>query len=83
MKTMVISEFKAKCIGVMKTAARSKEPVLVTLRGKPLATVVPVDETIQKPRVLGGLAGSIQICGDIVHSDFAEDWDETSVEAPK
>jgi len=75
MKTMVISEFKAKCIGVMKETARSKEPVMVTLRGKPLATVAPVENTIDKPRVLGGLTGSMKIQGDIVQSDFAKDWD--------
>jgi len=74
MKTMVISEFKAKCIGVMKAAALSKEPVLVTLRGKPLVRVVPLDENIDRPRVLGGLAGSMRVTGEIVHSDFAEDW---------
>lgn len=73
MKTMVISEFKAKCIGVLKATARSKEPVLVTLRGKPLATVVAVEDN--KHRVLGGLAGSIKITGDIVQSDFDKDWD--------
>jgi prevent-host-death family protein len=75
MKTMIISEFKAKCIGVMKKTALTKEPVLVTLRGKPLAIVTSVDKSPEKPRILGALAGSMRITGDIVHSDFAEDWD--------
>ncbi len=75
MKTMIISEFKAKCIAVMKEAAQSKEPVLVTLRGKPLATVAAVENNRDKSRVLGGLAGSMKITGDIVRSDFAEEWD--------
>lgn len=72
---MVISEFKAKCIGVMKTTARTKVPMLVTLRGKPLATVAAVESRSDKVRVLGGLAGSMKITGDIVQSDFAQDWD--------
>jgi antitoxin (DNA-binding transcriptional repressor) of toxin-antitoxin stability system len=46
----------------------------VTLRGKPLVRVVPLDENIDRPRVLGGLAGSMRVTGEIVHSDFAEDW---------
>ena len=75
MKTMGISEFKAKCIGIMKATARSKEPVMVTLRDKPLVTVTPLEKRIDKPRILGGLAGSMQITGEIVRSDFTEDWD--------
>ena len=73
MKTLKISEFKAKCIGILKTVARTRESVLVTHRGKPLAVVEPVPEP-QGGRVLGGLRGSIEIVGDIIHSDFDEDW---------
>ncbi len=75
MKTMIISEFKAKCIGVLKTTAKSKESVIITLRGKPLAMVSPLDQPADKHRQLGGLAGSMKIKGDIVQSDFADDWD--------
>ena len=58
----------------MKTVDRSNEPVLVTLRGKPLAIVMPLPKKTDKLRILGGLAGSMQITGDIVHSDFGSDW---------
>jgi prevent-host-death family protein len=74
MKTIKISEFKAKCIRVLKTVARTREPVVVTLRGKPVARVEPI-EVQQGARVLGGLQGSVEILGDIVQSDFADDWE--------
>ena len=43
MKTMLVSEFKAKCIAVLKEVQRSREPLVITLRGKPLVTVRPVE----------------------------------------
>ncbi|HAK93814.1 MAG TPA: type II toxin-antitoxin system prevent-host-death family antitoxin [Planctomycetes bacterium] len=75
MKTLKISEFKASCIRVLKTVARTAEPVLVTRRGKPLARVLPVREERPRARVLGGLKGAIEIRGDIIGSDFEDDWE--------
>ena len=74
MKTVKISEFKATCIGVLKGVAETGEPVLVTLRGKPLAKVEPVQNP-EGGRVLGGLRGHLEILGDIVQSDFESDWE--------
>jgi prevent-host-death family protein len=74
MKTMVISKFKAQCIAVLKEASRTREPVLITLRGHPLARVEPVSEG-PLPRRFGALRGRMRIKGDIVHSDFPEDWE--------
>jgi len=42
MHTMLVSDFKAKAIATLKRVKQTGEPVLVTLRGKPLAEVVPV-----------------------------------------
>ena len=42
MKTMVISDFKAKCIAVLKNAQHDGEPLMITWHGHPLAKVVPV-----------------------------------------
>ena len=44
MKTILISEFKAKCIAVLSEAQRTREPVMVTRRGKPMAKIEPVCE---------------------------------------
>jgi prevent-host-death family protein len=74
MKVFKISDFKARCIGILKSVARKREPVIITLRGKALARVEPIQQE-ETRRVLGALRGSIRIHGDIVRSDFAEDWE--------
>ena len=41
MKKLGISEFKAKCIDALKTVKETGEPLLVTLRKQPIATINP------------------------------------------
>ena len=41
MKTMAISVFKARALQVLDTVSKTKESVVVTRRGRPLAEVVP------------------------------------------
>ncbi|MFA6291578.1 MAG: hypothetical protein WC637_07335 [Victivallales bacterium] len=74
MKTMVISEFKAKCIRVVKDVNRRKQPLLLTIRGIPVATVEPIKSQTGK-RILGSVKGSMKISGDIVKTDFSGDWE--------
>ena len=74
MKTMLVSEFKAKCIAVLKEVERSKEPVVVTLRGRPMARVEPWREEVQGKR-LGTLKGSMRIRRDLVRLDTTKDWE--------
>lgn len=54
MKTMTITDFKAHALQVIGEVAQSKEPVIVTKRGKPLAEVIPFTE---KHPSAGRLAG--------------------------
>ena len=75
MKEIGISEFKAKCIDQLKTVQQSGEPLLVTLRKRPIATVNPYREEGPKQRVLGKLRGRMTIHGDIVQTDFADEWE--------
>ncbi len=74
MKTMLISEFKAKCIAVLKEVQRSQEAVLVTLRGVPMARVEPLREGAPKKEI-GALAGTVEVKADIVHADTTADWE--------
>ena len=73
-KTMLVSEFKAKCIAVLKEVQRSREPMLITLRGKPLVTVHPV-ESHGRGKRLGGLKGRMVIRRDLIKLDTTGDWD--------
>ena len=72
MKTVLISEFRAKCIKMLKEVQKNGKPLLVTLRGEPIARVEPVAKG--KKRQLGALKGRMIIKGDIIKSDFEKDW---------
>ena len=74
MKSIAVSEFKAKCIGILKEVQRKRDPVLLTLRGKPVAIVHPVPEQRSGKR-LGGLKGSMTIRQDLVRVDSSTDWE--------
>jgi len=79
MQTMLVSDFKAKAIATLKRVKQTGEPVLVTLRGKPLAEVVPV-----QPKGGGkgirfgdgrGLIKRRPSDEDLVRGDFAAEWE--------
>ena len=63
MKTMAAGEFKAKCLKVMDRVDATREPVLITKKGRPVAKLVPVNSAVQE--FFGCLAGVMEIVGDI------------------
>ncbi|MFQ5737659.1 MAG: type II toxin-antitoxin system Phd/YefM family antitoxin [Acidobacteriota bacterium] len=71
---MIISEFKAKCIAVIREAQATREPVVITRRGRPVARIEPIVET-DRERQLGIFRGRMKIKGDIVAADSTEDWE--------
>lgn len=75
MDSVLISEFKAKCIQLLKTVNETGRPLLVTLRGKPLARVEPVRTAPKNQIQLGGMRDTLEIKTDIVHTDTASDWE--------
>ena len=75
MKEIGISEFKAKCIDKLKTVQVSGEPLVVTLRKRPIAVINPYIDNASGKRELGTMRGWITIHGDIVRSDFAGEWE--------
>jgi antitoxin (DNA-binding transcriptional repressor) of toxin-antitoxin stability system len=76
MKHQVVSvtEFKAKCIGLLNQIAEEGGTVTVTKRGKPMATV---ERAKRKPfrSSEGILAGKVRIVGDIVNADPSDLWE--------
>lgn len=62
---MKISEFKAKCLGVLDRVGKTGKPVLVTRFGKPVAQVVAPDKS-ERGAWLGTLRGTGSIVGDII-----------------
>ena len=71
MKTMAITDFKAHALQVLGEIARTKEPVIVTKRGKPLAEVTAFTE--RKPRP-GKLSETLVFENDIVSPLGEEIW---------
>lgn len=65
------AEFKAKCLKIMDEIEKTREPVIITKRGKPIARLMPVEEPPQS--MFGYMKGTITIHGDIV-SPIEEEW---------
>jgi prevent-host-death family protein len=59
-------EFKAKCLKLMNAVARTREPIIITKRGQPVAKLVPPDEPEARRPLFGYMAGTAEIRGDIV-----------------
>jgi prevent-host-death family protein len=70
-------EFKAKCLQLMDKVARSREPIVITKRGKPVARLVPVDDPQPRVPLFGYMAGTAEIRGDIVDTPHL-DWSALS-----
>lgn len=63
---VAISEFKAKCLSLLDEVAKTKIPLRVTRRGKPIADVIPAENAANTNDWIGSMAGSLEIIGDIV-----------------
>jgi prevent-host-death family protein len=76
MKTIVVSEFKAKCIALLREAQRTGEPILVTRHGRPLARIEPVAVESSERR-LGVHRGRMTVKDgvDLVHAGSEGDWE--------
>ena len=76
MKEVAISEFKAKCLGILEEVRKTRRPIRVTRFGEPVAEVVPPTVEKAKERRLGSMAGSMKIVGDIIGpTGSLDDWD--------
>jgi len=75
MKEVAISEFKAKCLGILEEVRKTRKPIRITRFGKPVAEVVPSTAEKNKGRRLGSMAGTMKIVGDIVGpTGSLDDW---------
>jgi prevent-host-death family protein len=72
-ETVPISEFKAKCLAILERVRKTRQPILVTKRGKPIAQIDPPPAEGSKSS-RGVMAGTMEIIGDIVEPLPREDW---------
>ncbi len=74
MKEMPAGEFKARCLSVMDRVLATREPVMVTKRGKPVVQVIPAPKT-QADDLFDCLRDEIEIIGDVESSIIPpKDW---------
>ena len=71
--TLLVSDFKARCLSILDEVATTGKSIYVSRRGKPLVRVCPHEH--DGPRRLGALRGEAVIKGDIVNADFSDDWE--------
>jgi prevent-host-death family protein len=75
MKEIAISEFKAKCLAILDQVQKTKQPIRVTRRGRPIAEVGP-PKPIDNRDWIGSMKGRMEILGDIVSPASEEDdWE--------
>ncbi len=75
MKEVAISEFKAKCLALLDEVQKTKMPIRVTRRGKPVAEVGP-PTPVRSNDWIGSMKDEIKITGDIISpASDPEDWE--------
>jgi prevent-host-death family protein len=63
---IAISKFKAKCLSLLEEVSKTKTPLRVTRRGKPIADVIPTSAEEDERGWIGSMSGSVDILGDVV-----------------
>jgi prevent-host-death family protein len=63
MKKIAAAEFKARCLALMDDVRATREPLVITKRGKPVAKLVPAEDDTDD--FIGRLEGEFRVVGDI------------------
>lgn len=74
-KEILISEFKARCIAELKRVHRTGQPLIITLRGKPIARVEAIRPPDEPAVKLGSRRGNARIKRDLAKFDFTNEWE--------
>lgn len=74
MKTIAAAKFKAQCLMLMEDVRKTRQPVVITKRGRPIAKLAPLEDV--KDDFFDRLKGRVHVVGDIVSPVVPlEDWD--------
>lgn len=76
MHDISISEFKAKCLGLIDQVHKTRQPLRITRHGRPVAEVIPAGPD-RKRNFVGNMVGTGKVVGDIVSPVI--DLDEVEV----
>ena len=74
MKKMAAGKFKALCLRLMDEVEATREPLVITKKGRPVAKLVPADGPPKD--IFGCMRDRVEIVGDIVAPAAPlEDWE--------
>ncbi|MGP0020999.1 MAG: type II toxin-antitoxin system Phd/YefM family antitoxin [Candidatus Sulfotelmatobacter sp.] len=73
-KAVSLSEFRMRCSALVDAIHATREPVLITKRGKPVARIVPAG---RPAKFIGRLKGVFKIVGDIESPINPEEWESS------
>ena len=75
MREVAISEFKAKCLALLDQVEKTKKPIRITRRGKPVAEVVPPTPARSNDWI-GSMKDEMEILGDLIApASDEDDWE--------
>ena len=60
-RSIAAAVFKARCLALLDEVGETRETLVVTKRGRPVARVVPSDEPLRR-----SLRGSVKVRGDLL-----------------
>jgi prevent-host-death family protein len=63
MREIPLNKFLARCLAILERVQKTKEAVLITKGGRPVAKLVPAEEVPRE--FLGRLDGIVKIIGNI------------------
>jgi prevent-host-death family protein len=69
--TMPAGEFKAKCLKILDQVAETRQTLVITKHGKPVARLEPIPADAD---IIGAMRGSGVILGDII-SPLDVEWE--------
>jgi prevent-host-death family protein len=78
MREIPLKKFRAQCLAILDRVQKTKEPVVITRHGRPLAKLVPINQ-INAAEFLGRLEGIIKVVGDIE----SPIWPESDMSRPR
>jgi prevent-host-death family protein len=72
--TIAAGEFKAKCLKLLDEVAQTRQTLVITKHGKPVAQVTPMKQKPERKGIVGSMKGSVLWEGDII-SPIGVEWD--------
>jgi len=75
MRLITAAQFNRRCTKILDAMGSTREPLLITKKGKPIAKLVCPDAQTSDD-IFGALRGTMKIVGDIVSPAVPlEDWE--------